>query len=238
MKAIEKKAIGKRPLLERFDWALWAMMAAYTLYGVVGWAGQRVLTARRTGGLLTPAQYLSAQSAFNLALGIAVSLALLGCFALCAIGSRGIARTAFLLGLPSGLGPIFALNASRILFSVLGLPTMDAGSVLAAAASAVVLMVPMIVTFLILAFSRRVGALSRWLLALAALLALLAAVFPVAVVVVSLLLMAGNPAVAPYMTAAGFVIYLRPVVLALGLAAAYFPNRRARRIAPVPAPGA
>ena len=220
------KAVHKQPLLARFHWALLAMIGTYALYGIVGWVGQRILTAQRTGGSISPSLYISAQAQFMLILGIVVTAILLACYVFCVAGAKGSRRVAFLLGLPSSFGPILAATASTLLFSVLHLPTMGAGSVLAAAASAIVLMFPAIIMFLMMAFNRKNTKGSRWLLALAALLSLIAALFPVVVTVLSLLVMAGNPAVAPYMTASAFVIHLRPIVLALGLCAAYFPNRK------------
>jgi len=161
---------------------------------------------------------------FNLIAGIVFSVALLVFFTGNILASSGSKRAAFIFGLPSSLAPIFSAVSTTLLFKVLGLPSMGAGSVIAAAASAVLMILPAFIMFMIFAFRKGLRKNSRFLILLIGILGLIIAFYPVVITVLALVVMPGNPSMTPLMQISTYMIHIRSLMIGVGLAAVYFLN--------------
>ena len=198
--------------------SIWAALlaAVLALYGAADFAVRRILSAQALSGALRMTKYQSTLTQMNEILGIVATILLVVLGVACVIFARGRKRVGFILWLPAAFAPLFSAYATRLLFSVLGLPGVGAGSVVAGLASALLLAVPCIVGILVLAdkttpkWARRCAALCAWL-------GLLIALYPTIVAVLALVVMAGNPAMVPFMNASPVMISARYIVFAAGL---------------------
>jgi len=100
-------------------------------------------------------------------------------------------------------------RASNLLFNRIGLPTMGAGSVLAATFAALTFTLPMAIAFILLAACRRNPRAGRWIALAAVIVTLTAMIYPLYVTVLALLIMPGSPGLAPHMSASAYLLYLR-----------------------------
>lgn len=219
----------REPLLGKYSWAAPGLVITYALFGVVSFAGQRILSWLILTNRLDISTYQSTVFNFNLIVGIIISIALAFFFAASIAGSSGGRRAGFIVGTFSALAPVFGALSTTILFKLLGLPSMGAGSVIASAISALLLVLPYFIMVIIFAFCRKLRLNSRLLGLLVAFVALLVAIFPVAVAVLALVVMPDNPLMFPLMQIAAYVIHVRPLMIALGIGLMYFMNRNGSR---------
>jgi hypothetical protein len=197
---------------------LGAVMAGYGLLtAVVGsW-----LSSQAMRGLITAGAYRSRLLTFEQTAGLIAGLLLFVLFILCAIRASGLVRVAFALGTLASAAPLLAGRAERLLFQVIGLPTMGAGSVLAGAVITLLFALPMTLLFLLLASGKRVPRDGRWLSLASIFVVLGTAFFPIYVTVLAFLLRPGDPAVGRMIQLSSQVIKLRfllPGLSLLGLA--------------------
>jgi len=212
-------------MIVRNRWAVNGLIITFALFGVVSFAGQRILSSLILNNRIDISSYQSYIYSFNLIVGILTSAALAVFFAGAVRGSsRGI-RAGFIAGSVSVLAPIFGALSTAILFKMLRLPSMGAGSVIAAAVSTLLIILPCFVMLIIFACCKKLKRSSRVLGLIIALLSLLIAFFPLVVSVLSLVVMPGNPAMAPFMDLSAYLIHVRPIMIALGLSVVYLMNR-------------
>lgn len=194
---------------------LGAVMAGYGLLtALVGsW-----LSSRAMGGIITAGAYRSRLMAFEQMTGLIAGILLLALFVWCAIGAAtGLVRVAFVIGALASAAPVLVGRAEHLLFRVLGLPTMNAGSVIAGAVTTLVFALPMTVLFILLACGRRVPRGGRWLALASIFVVLGTAFFPIYVTVLAFLLKPGDPAVGQMIQVSSQVIKLRFILPGLSL---------------------
>jgi len=203
---------SRQPLM-RTHLPLVLLGSAITLYGLLtalvgGWLSNQAMT-----GLITTGQYRSRVTAFDQIGGSIAGIVFLALFIYCAVQAKGIVRTAFAIGAVASAAPILASRAENLLFNVIGLPTMSAGSVLAAAVTALFFALPLVILFILLLAGRRVPTGCRWLSAVSILSVLGTALYPIYVTVLAFLLKPGDPAVGQMMEVSSSVIKARYLLL-------------------------
>jgi hypothetical protein len=193
---------------------LGAAMAGYGLLtAVVGtWLSNQAMR-----GLITPGAYRSRLGSFEQTAGLIAGLLFLALFVLCAARAAGLVRVAFAVGALAGVAPILVGRADHLLFRVIGLPTMSAGSVLAGAVVTLLFALPMALFFILLASGRRVPKGGRWLSLASIFVVLATAFFPIYVTVLAFLLRPGDPAVGRMIQVSSQVIKLRFLLPGLSL---------------------
>lgn len=187
--------------------------SAITLYGLLtalvgGWFSNQAMT-----GAITAGQYRSRLAAFDQTAGLIAGIVILALFVYCAKNARGIVRVAFAIGAVAGASFLLAGRAENLLFNVIGLPTMSAGSVVASAVTTLLFALPLTILFLLLLVGRRIPKGCRWLSAAAILIVLGTALYPIYVTVLAFLLNPGDPAVGQMMEVSSLVIKLRYIML-------------------------
>lgn len=186
---------------------------AITLYGLLtalvgGWLSNQAMT-----GLISAGQYLSRLAAFEQVSGLIAGILILVLFSYCAKNAAGIARVAFAIGALAGVSPMLAGRAENLLFDIIGLPTMSAGSVLAAAVTSLFFALPLTIMFILLLVGKRIPKGCRWLSAVSILIVLSTALYPIYVTVLAFLVKPGDPAVGQMMEVSSLVIKLRYILL-------------------------
>ncbi|HHY81432.1 MAG TPA: hypothetical protein GX505_01995 [Clostridiales bacterium] len=219
------KAVIRKPLMEKRNWAVIGLIIAFTLFGLVSFIGQRILSGMVMKNKIDISAYHGAVYNFNLTVGILASAALAFFFAACIVNTSGSRRAAFIAGLFSSIAPVFGALSTVILFEIIGLPSMGAGSVIASAVSAALLIIPCFIMFCIFVFNRTLSKGSRLLSFIVGFLALLIAFLPVAITVLAFVVMPNNPMMGPLMQLSAYLIHVRPIMIALGLGILYFMNR-------------
>jgi hypothetical protein len=214
---IRLRHVTKTPLQNQTHWPLLALSAVLILYGLLTLLVSRLLSAQAMRGVISVGQYQSRLSGFNQAAGLTASLLLLALFIWCAALAAGIARTAFIIGALAASGPFLVAHSSTLLFNILKLPTMGAGSVLAAAMAALAFGLPLMLTFILLAARRRNLRSIRWLSLVSVLVVLAAVVFPLFVTVLALLIRPGDPGLAPLMNLSAYLLHWRFILSGLSL---------------------
>lgn len=202
---------------------LGAVMAGYGLLtALVGsWLANRAMR-----GLTTAGAYRNQLVAFEQTAGLIAGLLFFVLFILCAIRASGLVRTAFAIGTLASVAPVLVGRAERLLFQVIGLPTMSAGSVLAGALVTLLFALPMTVLFILLASGKRVPRGVRWLSLISIFVVLGTAFFPIYVTVLAFLLKPGDPAVGRMIQVSSQVIKLRFLLPGLSLLALAFISMR------------
>ena len=200
---------SKQPLMQKSHLPLILLGAAMTGYGLVtalvgGWFASRAMR-----GLITAGVYRLRLSAFGQTAGLIAGLLFFVLFILCAIYASGIVRVAFGIGALAAFSPVLVGRAENLLFRVIGLPTMSAGSVLAGAVTALLFALPAMILFILLACGRRVPRGCRWLSLASVFVVLATAFFPIYVTVLAFLLKPGDPAVGRMIEVSSQVIKLR-----------------------------
>lgn len=203
---------NKQPLMVRSHLPLLLLGSALAVFGLVtalvgGWFSSQAMR-----GLISAGVYRSRLVAFDQVAGVMAGVLFLVLFVWCAVASKGIARTAFAIGAVSSVAPVLAPRAERLLFEVIGLPTMSAGSVVAGAVSTLLFALPLIILFILLASGGRIPAGCRWLSLAAVLVVLVTAFYPIYVTVLAFLLKPGDPAVGQMMEVSSQVIKVRYIL--------------------------
>ena len=147
---------SKQPLMRRSHLPLILLGAVMTGYGLVTALVGSWFSNQAMRGLITAGAYRLRLAAFDQTAGLIAGLLFLVLFILCAVNASGIVRVAFGIGTLAAFSPMLIGRAENLLFRVIGLPTMNAGSVLAGAVTTLVFALPMIVLFILLACGRRV----------------------------------------------------------------------------------
>ena len=207
----------KSPLLRRSHLPMAILAGVLIVYGLATVAVGSWLSARAMQGEMTVGAYRNLLAEFERGAGLAAGILLMVLFILCAVGSRGLVRIAFAIGAIAALGPALVGRTEGLLFGVLGLPTMGAGSVISAAVTVLLFALPLMILLVLLAVGRRNPRAIRWLSLLLALIVLATALFPVYVTVLAFLLKPGDPGVGAMMDVSSRVMQLRFILPGLGL---------------------
>jgi hypothetical protein len=189
--------------------------AAMTVYGLVtalvgGWFSNQAMS-----GLISPSAYRSQLAAFDQTAGIIAGILFLALFVLSAIYSSGIVRVAFFIGALASVAPVLGPRAEYLLFNVIGLPTMSAGSVLAGAVTTLFFALPLTILFILLVCGSRVPRGCRWLSLISIFIVLGTAFYPIYVTVMAFLIKPGDPAVGQMIEVSSQVIKLRFILSGL-----------------------
>ncbi len=208
-----------RPLMRPSHLPLILVGATMVAYGLLTALVGSWLSNRAMRGLISTGAYRSRLGTFEGTAGLIAGLLFFVLFVLCAVRAAGGVRVAFAFGALASVAPILVGRAEHLLFRVIGLPTMSAGSVLAGAVITLLFTLPMTVMFILLASGRRVPRACR-LLSLASILVVLGtAFFPIYVTVLAFLLRPGDPAVGRMIQVSTQVIKLRFILPGLSLLA-------------------
>jgi hypothetical protein len=202
----------KSALLRKTHLPLFLLGAVLIAYGLASALLGSWLSGQAMRGLITAGAYRSQLVAFEQIAGLVAGLLLLALFVACAVYARGIARTAFAIGAVSALGPLLAGRAEGLLFNVLGLPTMSAGSVLAGAVTTILFALPLAILFILLASGRRVPSGCCWVALISIFVVLAIAFYPIYVTVLAFLMRPGDPAVGRMMEVSTQVLKLRYIL--------------------------
>jgi hypothetical protein len=197
------------PLMRRSHLPLLLLGVAMAGYGLLTALVGSWFSDQAMRGSITAGAYRSRLGAFQQAAGLIAGLVFFVLFVLCAARASGLVRVAFALGSPASAAPLLAGRAERLLFGVIGLPTMGAGSVLAGAVTTLIFALPVTLLFILLASGRRVPRGGRWLSLLSIFVVLGTAFFPIYVTVLAFLLKPGDPAVGQMIQVSSQVIKLR-----------------------------
>jgi hypothetical protein len=203
---MQKKS--KQPLMRKSHLPLILLGVAMTLFGLVSALVWSVASKQAMQGLITAGQQRSRLAAFESTGGLIAGILFFALFIWCAVCSKGGARAAFIVGALASFGPILTTRAEGLLFGTLGL-VLPAGSVIASALATIVFALPMMISFIILASSRRVPRGCRWLSLAAIFVVLGTALYPIYVTVLAFLVRPGDPAVGRMIEVSSQVIKLR-----------------------------
>lgn len=204
---MQKKS--KQPLLKKSHLPLILLGSVMTGYGLLTALVGSWFSNQAMRGLITTGDYRSRLTAFDEIAGLLAGILFFVLFIWCALNSSGVVKTAFSIGAIASGAPILAARAENLLFNVIGLPTMSAGSVMAGAVTTLIFALPMIILLILLASGRRVPTACRWLSLLTIFLVLGTAFYPIYVTVLAFLLKPGDPAVGQMIEVSSKVIKLR-----------------------------
>lgn len=200
---------NKQPLMLRSHLPLIYLGAAMTVYGLVVALMGSWLSSQAMRGVISAGMYRTRLATFEQSAGLIAGIVLLVLFIFCAIKSTGIVRTAFAIGAVASLAPMLMGRAEQLLFGVIGIPTMSAGSVVAGAVTTLLFALPMTILFILLASGRNVPRGCRWLALVSIFIVLATAFFPIYVTVLAFLLKPGDPVVGRMIEISSQVIKLR-----------------------------
>jgi hypothetical protein len=209
--------IQHQALLQGSNLPLILLGIAMALYGMVSALMGSWLANQAMRGSITVSAYRNQLATFDRTAGLIAGTLLLLLFILCAARSTGSIRVAFLIGALSSAAPLLVGRAEHLLFNVIGLPTMSAGSVVAGAITTLLFALPMTIFFILLACAKRVLKWCRWLAVTSIFLVLGTAFFPIYVTILAFLLKPGDPAVGQMMEISSQVIKLRFILPGLSL---------------------
>lgn len=212
---MQKKS--KQPLMRSTHLPLTLLGAVMAVYGLVTALVGSAYASQAMQGTISAAQYRSQLASFDQAAGLVVGILLLGLFIWCAVASSGIVRTAFIIGALASFAPILAPRAEGLLFTRLGLPTMNAGSVLAGAVTTIVYALPLVILFILLAAGQRVPRGCRWVALVSIFVVLFIAFYPIYVTLLAFLVKPGDPEVGRMMEVSAQIIKLRYILPGLSL---------------------
>ncbi|MDW7656939.1 MAG: hypothetical protein SCM11_07165 [Bacillota bacterium] len=201
--------VVKKPFMMTTHLPMFFLSGIMMGYGILTFLINRWLSARVMRGIISVGAYQKQMTGLTATIGLIATLLLLVFSVWCAIQARGIVRTAFVFVVLASFGPLMVAQASNLLFNVIGLPTMGAGSVIAATFAALIFTLPMVIAFILLAASRRNPRAGRWVALTAVFVTLVTMVYPLYVTVLALLIMPGSPGLAPHMTTSAYLLYLR-----------------------------
>jgi hypothetical protein len=229
----------KQPLMQKPHLPLTLLGTVMVVYGLATALMGSWYSSQAMRGLITAGAYRSRLSAFEQSAGIIAGILLLGLFIWCAVNSSGLVRVAFSIGAVASIAPILAGSAEDLLFKVIGIPTMNAGSVLAGAVTTLLFALPVTILFILLASGVRVPRGCRWVALITIFVVLGLALYPIYVTVLAFLVKPGDPAVGRMIEVSSRVIKLRyilPGVSFLLLSWLSIRFARSPRQAPVGAP--
>jgi putative aldouronate transport system substrate-binding protein len=221
---------SKQPLMRKSHLPLILLGAVMAGYGLLTALAASWLSRQAMLGEITAGAYRSQLAGFEQTAGLIGGILFLVLFILNAIFATGLVRVAFAIGGLAFIAPLLAGRASEVLFGVLGLPTMNAGSVVAGAVTTLLFTLPMLILFILLASGPRVPRACRWISLASIFLVLGTAFYPIYVTVLAFLLKPGDPAVGRMMEVSTQVIKLRFILPGLSfLLLSFFSMRFARR---------
>jgi hypothetical protein len=199
----------KQPLMQKSHLPLILLGAVMASYGLITALVGSWFSNQAMRGLITAGAYQVRLTAFEQTAGLIAGILFFALFIWCAVASRGIVRVAFCFGALASVAPILAGRAEDLLFKVIGIPTMNAGSVIAGAVTTLLFALPMTIMFILLACGRRVPRGCRWLSLASIFIVLGTAFYPIYVTVLAFLLKPGDPAVGRMIEISSSVIKLR-----------------------------
>jgi hypothetical protein len=161
-----------------------------------------------SGAISAPA-YRTQLMAFEQTSGLITGILLMALFIVNAILSTGRVRVAFIIGALAAFSPILTGRTGILLFDVIGIPTMGAGSVIAGTVTTLLFFLPMTIFFIILATGRRVPSGCRWLSLAAILVVLVTSFYPIYTTVLAFLFKPGDPVVGRMIQTSTQLIRLR-----------------------------
>jgi putative aldouronate transport system substrate-binding protein len=229
---------SKQPLVRKSHLPLILLGAAMVVYGLLSAIVGSWLSNQAMRGLITAGTYRTQLAAFEQTAGLIAGIVFFVLFILCAVRSAGIVRVAFSIGALASAAPALTGRASTLLFEVIGLPTMSAGSVLAGAVTTLLFALPLTILFILLASGRRVPRGCRWLALASIFIVLITSFFPIYVTVLAFLFRPGDPAVGQMIQISSQVIKLRFILPGLSfLLLSLMSMRFSRRLPAANAPG-
>lgn len=208
---------GKKPLLEKSHWLLPGASLVLLIYGVASLSVSRWLATQAIRGSISVGSYQSRLASFYNITGAGASILLIILFLGAVLMARGIMRTAFVFAALAGFGPLLVAQSANLLFNIIGLPAMGAGSVIAAAAAALLYTLPLMVMFILIAAARRNLKSIRWLALISIFIALAAMIYPIYITVLAMLIRPGDPALGQLMTISGYILHFRFILPAVML---------------------
>ena len=207
----------ERPLVPDSHLPLILLGGVMASYGLLTALAGSWISNQAMRGFITTAVYRSRLESLGRITGLAAGIVFGVLFILCAVHASGISRVAFAIGTLASGGPLLTGYAERLLFNVIGLPTMNAGSVLADAAVVLCWALPMTILFALLACGRCVPRGCRWLSLVSVPVVLATALFPIYVTVLAFLLKPGDPTVGRMMEVGSQVSKLRFILPGVSL---------------------
>ena len=225
---------SKVPLMRKSHLPIILLGAAMAIYGLAGALVGSWYSSQAMRGIITAGEYRSRLTGFEQAAGVVSGLVLFVLFILGAVHSAGLVRAAFVTGSLAAVSPLLVGRAENLLFNVIGLPTMNAGSVLAGAVTTILFALPMTILFILIASSGRVPRSCRWLSLLGILVVLTTSFYPIYVTLLAFLVRPGDPAVGRMMEVSTTLIKLRFILPGLiFLLMAWLSTRFEHRQAPL-----
>ncbi len=201
--------VVKKPFMMTTHLPMFFLSGVMMGYGILTFLINRWLSARVMRGIISVGAYQKQMTSLTATIGLIATLLLLVFSVWCVIQARGSVRTAFVFIVLASFGPLMVAQASNLLFNVIGLPTMGAGSVIAATFAALIFTLPMVIAFILLAAGRRNPRAGRWVALTAVFVTLVTMIYPLYVTVLALLIMPGSPGLAPHMSTSAYLLYLR-----------------------------
>jgi hypothetical protein len=199
----------KYPLMEKTHLPLTILGGVMVVYGLATIIVGSWLSNQAMNGIISAATYRTRLLTSEKTLGLVAGLGFLILFVLSAIQSKGRVRTAFIIGAISSVSPILTGRATTLLFDVIGIPTMGAGSVIAGAVTTLFFFLPMTIFFIILATGRKLPNGCRWLSLVSILVVLVTSFYPIYVTVLAFLFKPGDPQVGRMIQTSTQVIRMR-----------------------------
>ncbi len=203
------KEKSKYPLMATTHLPLIILGGVMVAYGLTTIAVGSWLSNQAMNGIISAAVYRARLDTFERTIGLIAGVAFLVLFVLGAVQSKGRVRTAFIIGAIASLSPILTGRIGTLLFRVIGVPTMGAGSVIAGAVTTLFFFLPMTIFFIILATGRTIPNGCRWLSLVSILVVLVTSFYPIYVTVLAFLFKPGDPAVGRMIQVSTQVIRMR-----------------------------
>ena len=208
---------NKAPMMRKSHLPLILLGAVMAGYGLITALVGSWFSNQAMQGLISAGAYRSRLTAFEQTAGLIGGILFFVLFIWCAAASMRIVRVAFCIGALASVAPILAGRAENLLFKVIGMPTMNAGSVIAGAVTTLVFSLPMLILFILFACGRGVPRGCRWLSLASIFIVLGTAFYPIYVTVLAFLLKPGDPAVGRMIEISSSVIRLRYLLPGLSI---------------------
>lgn len=216
------RTLEKKPLLHKNHWLLTIAALVMLLYGLASLIVSRLLSQQAIKGSISVGSYQSKLAGFYNLSGIIATAIFIILLIWAAAMARGIIRTSLIFGALAGFGPLMVAQMANLLFNVIGISGMGAGSVMASAAAALLYTLPLTIMFILIAAARRNLRAVRWLALISVFITLTAMIYPIYITVLAMLIRPGDPGLGRLMTISGYILHFRfmlPAVMLLIISA-------------------
>jgi hypothetical protein len=219
----------EKPLMRESHLPLIGLGTVMIVYGLLNALVSSWFANQAMRGLMSTAAYRTRLASFEQVTGLIAGILFFILFIMCAVKAAGIARVGFAIGALASAGPLLTGSTEYILFRVIALPTMSAGSVLAGAVTTLFFALPMTFLFILLTSGRCIPRQGRGVSLVSVFIVLATALFPIYVTVLAFLLKPGDPAVGRMMEVSSRIIKLRYILPGLSLILLSFISQRFTR---------